>query len=471
MNPRLLPDRAEFVAAPGIVPNSELGLLRSLRVPQGSAPPGNSRWRATCCAGSAQSPCNPRIARGGRRAAVQQDVPPLIPASPLLPRAAGPGARGLETPSSTLFGNNRMPAPDALQPLVHTASHRRGAIRRSMLLLVVGAAIGTSLALVWMAGQIRKSVPDSPASTVPAESRSTPAAAPPQAADSPGGTGPRAAEPVSAMPAEQPARPVRISAAERERIRRVTQMLQQAQLVNVEPDHSTGTNRGEIEHQPDRTGFFDEEQLADRRADEEQRQPSGTGTVETSRDDAAPPAPRNGSLRSPAAPRPRRTTGRFRTRGTRPGKPGTTAATATAGQQTLTLWNRLNDIIEREAEMRTAPAGGVTATNADGFLRRRAEASQFAADAIADLKPGNADRSVVRLAADLSQWYEAGVDVAETGRKLLKARPEVRRGPQGRAWRAEEEQHNRQAAELNRTGAEVRQAMEQRYGLAFPPLK
>jgi len=142
------------------------------------------------------------------------------------------------------------------------------------------------------------------------------------------------------------------------------------------------------------------------------------------------------------------------------------------GQRTLDYWNRMNGIIEREAAMRIAPLGQLTAGSAGGFIDRRIAAGQFALSGIGGLDRTNVDAEVIELAMSVCDWYKATVATCEKGKHLLtRADASSRRGAAGQQWKASEKKLRVQVEQINRKGARVRQRMSNKYRLAFPPLK
>jgi len=141
------------------------------------------------------------------------------------------------------------------------------------------------------------------------------------------------------------------------------------------------------------------------------------------------------------------------------------------GRATLNYWNRMNSVIAREAIMRTAPAGGVTASNAGSFLDRRIAAGEYAATELAKLDTTGVDPEVVALAGEVAAWYRDGVTVCRTGKDLFSGRNS---GPDMRAateqYKASEKAHAAAVNGVNARGKEVRDAMSRKYSLTFPPL-
>lgn len=151
--------------------------------------------------------------------------------------------------------------------------------------------------------------------------------------------------------------------------------------------------------------------------------------------------------------------------------PGSSEETASLGDATLVYWTQLNAIIAQEAAMRAAPVGGVTASNAGGFLDARVQAAEFATTNIRDLETKGVDTKVIALGGDLAKWYEAGHDVAEQGLHLMtKATPEERQGAPGKKYQAAERALSKQVNEINNDGERIRRAMSEKYGRDFPPL-
>jgi hypothetical protein len=155
-----------------------------------------------------------------------------------------------------------------------------------------------------------------------------------------------------------------------------------------------------------------------------------------------------------------------------PSVPDSTAADLEMGPRTLTYWNQLNDIMLREEQMRSVPLGGLTATNARDFLRRRGEAGQFAAEAIRQLPGAGVDPDVLAIAVDIAAWYERGNQLNSMGSFLMnKADTTARQGQPGQQWQDGEKAHHASVEEINRRGDVVRRRMVEKYGLAFPDLR
>ncbi len=147
------------------------------------------------------------------------------------------------------------------------------------------------------------------------------------------------------------------------------------------------------------------------------------------------------------------------------------AASQPQGAATLAYWNQLNAIILQEAALRAAPAGGVTATNAAGFLDARIQAGQFAVDSIRQLDTTGVDSRVVKLGEQLADWYDEGRRVAQSGKQLLTtASVQDRQGSAGKGYQAAERNHSQSVNKINAEGEQTRQAMSRKYRLNFPPL-
>jgi hypothetical protein len=149
--------------------------------------------------------------------------------------------------------------------------------------------------------------------------------------------------------------------------------------------------------------------------------------------------------------------------------PGARTARAVSGQATLAYWNGLNDIIARETAMRAAPAE-LTAANVGGFVEARIKAARFASDAIRELDSAAVDPDALALGKELGEWYRDEIANNERARSLLGSSDSDRKGAGGKSWRASEERHNRQCAEINRHGSDLRARLARKYSLTFPPL-
>jgi len=141
-----------------------------------------------------------------------------------------------------------------------------------------------------------------------------------------------------------------------------------------------------------------------------------------------------------------------------------------SGYATLKYWNRINEIVAREAEMRAAPSK-VTSGNAGSFVAARLRAFRYAGTALRGMRARNVDPEVVAHAQQLIDWYEEGAEINQHAMHLLtEATQQSRQGSEGRGWQDSEKAHYRGAQRLNQNGRELRQRMSQRYGVDFPPL-
>ncbi len=141
------------------------------------------------------------------------------------------------------------------------------------------------------------------------------------------------------------------------------------------------------------------------------------------------------------------------------------------GATTLAYWNQMNAIILQEAALRAAPAGGVNATNAGGFLDARIQAGEFAVDSIRQLDTTGVDSRVVKLGEQLANWYDQGRRVAQSGKQLLTvASIQDRQGSAGKGYQAAERSHSKSVKKINAEGEQTRHAMSRKYRLKFPPL-
>lgn len=141
-----------------------------------------------------------------------------------------------------------------------------------------------------------------------------------------------------------------------------------------------------------------------------------------------------------------------------------------AGTATLRYWNELNDVISREAAMRTAPAN-LTAASAAGFVSSRIQAGKFASTAIEQLNQNGVDADALSLGKELAAWYRDEISLNERAKSLLGSTDvAARKGSAGNTWRSGEEQHRLKCEAINRRGEELRTRFSRKYGLTFPAL-
>jgi hypothetical protein len=202
---------------------------------------------------------------------------------------------------------------------------------------------------------------------------------------------------------------------------------------------------------------------------------------------ALPDAPRDAAAPASDATSPRTTTGAT-IDGVAPAaaESGTAAAARSAampenrssarnghpvsGEATLAYWNRLNEVIAREAALRAAPAE-LTSANVGGFVDARIQAARFASSAIGELEGAAVDPDALALGKELVAWYRDEIANNERAKSLLGSSDSAaRKGSAGKSWRASEERHSRQCDEINRHGRDLRARLSRKYGLVFPPL-
>jgi hypothetical protein len=141
------------------------------------------------------------------------------------------------------------------------------------------------------------------------------------------------------------------------------------------------------------------------------------------------------------------------------------------GEATLAYWNRLNEIIVREAGMRAAPPK-LTAGNALSFVTGQSDAYTYAAGAIRGLDPAGVDPQVLDLSRELALWYDQGaINSREAGSLLQSNDVAARQGRPGKTWKTSFEDHRRQCLEINQRGERLRGELSRKYGLAFPKLQ
>jgi hypothetical protein len=145
---------------------------------------------------------------------------------------------------------------------------------------------------------------------------------------------------------------------------------------------------------------------------------------------------------------------------------------ASRGERTLAYWNKMNDVIAQEEAKRAVPAGGVTTASAAEFLNRRIGAAKYAVGALKELDTKDVDPLATDFVETLGAWYGEGVAINEEGKRLLEQESaEARRGAAGLRWQTSYKHHEQGVQQINAAGARVRDMLEKKYGLAFPPLR
>ncbi len=140
------------------------------------------------------------------------------------------------------------------------------------------------------------------------------------------------------------------------------------------------------------------------------------------------------------------------------------------GYATLKYWKRINEIVARESEMRSAPSK-VTSGNAGGFIAARLRAFRYAGTALRGMRARNVDPEVAAHVYQLIDWYEEGAEINQQAMHLLtEASQQSRQGSEGRSWKGSEKAHYQAVQRLNQQGRELQQRMSQRYGVDFPEL-
>jgi hypothetical protein len=140
------------------------------------------------------------------------------------------------------------------------------------------------------------------------------------------------------------------------------------------------------------------------------------------------------------------------------------------GEATLAYWNRLNDVMAREAAMRAAPPK-LTADNALSFVTGSADAYTYAAGAIRALDPAGVDPQATALAQEIAVWYDQGAANSREAGSLLQSNDvAARQGQSGKTWKTSAEEHRKQCLEINKRGERLRGELSHKYGLKFPKL-
>jgi hypothetical protein len=149
-----------------------------------------------------------------------------------------------------------------------------------------------------------------------------------------------------------------------------------------------------------------------------------------------------------------------------------TNSTKPSGRRTLEYWIAMNEIMANEEAMRSATIGGVNQANAADFIARRGRAGTYAAESFRKLDTTGVDPEVVKLSADIANWYEQGTQLNNKADYLLNhADPNTRRGQTGKSWADSEKSHQASVQEINRRGDRLERELSQRYGLTFPDLR
>lgn len=159
-----------------------------------------------------------------------------------------------------------------------------------------------------------------------------------------------------------------------------------------------------------------------------------------------------------------------------PSRKADTAATdppelSTVGKETLSFWNRLQQIVQHEQQMRF-DAQRKAAADTHVILRVHQEAYATAAESIREIPTRSVDRLALKLAEDLAAWYERGAELADEGGSYLDAGElTVSPGPLERRWHVAQKQHAEERDLLRRKCTSVCGKLRARYGVDFADLQ
>ena len=140
-------------------------------------------------------------------------------------------------------------------------------------------------------------------------------------------------------------------------------------------------------------------------------------------------------------------------------------------ERTLAFWNGMNDVIRREASMRSTPSSGVNMSNAGDFVGKRVDAYSYAVSAFDKLDREGVDEKAIRTAREVRGWYAKGLEISLQAQTLMNSDSQTRRGTAGLQWRAAEMKHNADVAAVNQQAAAVRKVLTEKYGVDFPELE
>ncbi|MDA1213997.1 MAG: hypothetical protein O2955_15890, partial [Planctomycetota bacterium] len=142
------------------------------------------------------------------------------------------------------------------------------------------------------------------------------------------------------------------------------------------------------------------------------------------------------------------------------------------GEATLAYWNKMNQIIAEEEQIRAVPFGGLQEVNMQNFLKRRVHSGKFAAIELERLGTEHVDPEVIELSKAFIDRYSQGANIAQLGEILyLQGIEDNRHGEHDKLWRTSEREQSRAIEELDKKSAELQKILSEKYQLKFPPIK
>lgn len=142
-----------------------------------------------------------------------------------------------------------------------------------------------------------------------------------------------------------------------------------------------------------------------------------------------------------------------------------------AQQATLEYWQKLIDVVHRQATLQVGAESAATEGNATKVAALKARISRFTASAIHSLTTTNVDPSAAKFGADLAGWYEASAAVYEEAVQVWEspARGDAKQQLTAEWDRKETQNQNEGRLLLDRAKA-VRDSLERRFGEGFEPI-
>ncbi len=158
-----------------------------------------------------------------------------------------------------------------------------------------------------------------------------------------------------------------------------------------------------------------------------------------------------------------------------PSLESTTTASASADdeakQATLDYWQKLVDVVERQATLQVGAESSANESNATKVAALKARISRFTASGIRSLTTKNVDPAAAKFGADLADWYEASATVYDEAVQVWEspARGEAKEQLTAEWDRKETQNQNEGRLLLDRAKA-VRDSLERRFGEGFEPI-
>ena len=146
-------------------------------------------------------------------------------------------------------------------------------------------------------------------------------------------------------------------------------------------------------------------------------------------------------------------------------------ATSRAKQASLDYWNRLYDVVHRQATLQIDAESAATEGNATKVAALKGRISRFSASAIRALPTTDVDDAAAKLGQELANWYENGANLYDKAVQVWESPARGQAGDQlTQDWEKTQVQHQNEGRLMTDRATAVRDSLTRRFGEGFPPL-